>query len=309
MINDISPYQLGATLYMPATRDDITDVILRNKINGLRSLVICLEDAVSDKDVPHSLQNLKCILSELSDAKRECQSPPLTFIRPRNTEMGQLLVNEFDLSCIDGFVLPKFTQLNLNIWGDILVDTHLLWMPTLETEEAYDPIAMRELAFALAAHPCKEKILAIRIGGNDLMNVISLRRSRTSTLYDGPLAYVFKMLVSAFASKGFALTAPVCELIDQPSLLQEEILKDIEHGLVAKTAIHPTQINIIHNALAVERQDYDDALRIVNSEQAVFKSNGAMCEPATHRKWAQNILMRAKYYGIQPCATQIALTM
>lgn len=66
---------------------------------------------------------------------------------------------------------------------------------------------------------------------------------------------------------------------------------------MAKTAIHPTQISIIHNALAVERQDYDDALRIVNSEQAVFKSNGAMCEPATHRKWAQNILMRAKHYG------------
>ncbi len=85
MMNEISPYQLGATLYMPATRDDITDVILRNKMNGLRSLVICLEDAVSDKDIPHALQNLQRILSELSDTKRECQSPPLTFIRPRNT--------------------------------------------------------------------------------------------------------------------------------------------------------------------------------------------------------------------------------
>lgn len=305
----LSPYQLGATLYMPATRDDITDVILRNKINGLRSLVICLEDAVSDKDIPYALKNLKLILSELSVADREGQSTPLTFIRPRNPEMGRMLVNDYDLSCIDGFVLPKFTQQNLTVWAEILTDTHLLWMPTLETEEVFDPIAMRELAFVLDAHPCKHKILAIRIGGNDLMNVISLRRSRTSTLYDGPLGYVFKMLVSSFSSKGFALTAPVCELIDQPGLLQEELHRDIELGLVAKTAIHPTQIAIIHNALAVERQDYDDALRIVNSEQAVFKSNGTMCEPATHRKWAQNILMRAKYFGVRPSATSIAFTM
>ncbi len=309
MMNEISPYQLGATLYMPATRDDITDVILRNKINGLRSLVICLEDAVSDKDIPSALENLNGILSELLIAEREHQSSPLTFIRPRNIEMGRMLVNNFDLSCIDGFVLPKFTQESLSSWGEILKDTHLLWMPTLETEDVFDPIAMRELAFALDSHPCKNKILALRIGGNDLMNVISLRRSRTSTLYDGPLGYVFKMLVSSFSSKGFALTAPVCELIDQPALLQEEIHQDIEHGLVAKTAIHPTQIALIHNALAVEQQDYDDALRIVNSEQAVFKSNGAMCEPATHRKWAQNILMRAKHYGIQPCTTPIAYTM
>ncbi|EPW7050845.1 HpcH/HpaI aldolase/citrate lyase family protein, partial [Proteus mirabilis] len=43
-----------------------------------------------------------------------------------------------------------------------------------------------------------------------------------------------------------------------------------------------------------------DALRILNSTQAVFKSHGAMCEPATHRRWALSILTRAKLYGIIP---------
>ena len=53
----LSPWRLGATLYMPATRTDIADAILNNKISGLRSLVICLEDAVSEIDIPTALRN------------------------------------------------------------------------------------------------------------------------------------------------------------------------------------------------------------------------------------------------------------
>ena len=50
----------------------------------------------------------------------------------------------------------------------------------------------------------------------------------------------------------------------------------------------------------VSQSDHSDALRILNSTQAVFKSQGAMCEPATHRRWALSILTRAKIYGIIP---------
>ncbi|EPQ3998833.1 HpcH/HpaI aldolase/citrate lyase family protein, partial [Pseudomonas aeruginosa] len=32
---------------------------------------------------------------------------------------------------------------------------------------------------------------------------------------------------------------------------------------------------------------------------AVFKHNDAMCEPATHYKWAVNILERAKWHGVK----------
>uniref|UniRef100_UPI001FCE3EEC HpcH/HpaI aldolase/citrate lyase family protein n=1 Tax=Escherichia coli TaxID=562 RepID=UPI001FCE3EEC len=39
--------------------------------------------------------------------------------------------------------------------------------------------------------------------------------------------------------------------------------------------------------------------RIPGAVQAVFKSQGAMCEPATHRRWAAGILDRARFYGLQ----------
>lgn len=298
---NLSPYLLGASLYMPAVRSDICDVVLRNKLPGLRSLIICLEDALAEHDLEDGINNLRHILAELrlhSHANKD-NDRPLVFIRPRSLEMAEMLVNEFDLSAVNGFVLPKFTQATLGKWTEILGPTHLLWMPTLETEDVFDPIAMRDLANELSAHPCRERILALRVGGNDLLSVLSLRRERNATLYEGPLGYVMKMLVSTFGARKFALTSPVCELIDRNDILTHELMRDMEHGFVGKTAIHPNQIAIINQALAVEPSEYQDALRIVNSSAAVFKHNGAMCEPATHANWAGNILTRARYYGQQ----------
>jgi len=48
----------------------------------------------------------------------------------------------------------------------------------------------------------------------------------------------------------------------------------------------------------VTQGEHSDALRILNSTQAVFKSQGSMCEPATHRRWAVGILERAQVYGL-----------
>lgn len=303
-----SAYALGATLYMPATRTDITDVIINNKIPDLRSLVICLEDAVSEDDVPMAISQLSELLDTLVEEKQRHGSAnwPLVFIRPRHQAMGQMLTTHFNLSAVDGFVLPKFTQASIAAWWEIMKETHLCMMPTLETEDVFDVEKMSILARELENHPSRQRIVALRIGGNDLMSVISMRRSRTLTLYDGPMGYVIKMLVSVFCPKNFALTAPVCEQIENPQLLEAELALDIAHGLVGKTAIHPSQIDIIQRALMVDTYDHADALRILNSTQAVFKSQGAMCEPSTHKRWAAAILERAQHYGIMPDFTSMA---
>ena len=300
MTTRLSPWHLGATLYMPATRKDIAGAILDGKIPGLRSLVICLEDAVSEADMPDALANLAQLLHTLNAAKQAGGNSdwPLVFIRPRHPEMGKWLTEHLDLSAVDGFVLPKFTLSALPQWWEIMGNTHLCMMPTLETEEVFDVVQMRELAIALLAHPCHGRIIALRIGGNDLMNVVSLRRPRDLTLYDSPMGYVIKMLVSVFAPRDFALTAPVCEHIDDHEVMARELALDMAHGLVGKTAIHPRQIAVIERALMVTQGEHSDALRILNSTQAVFKSQGSMCEPATHRRWAAGILERAQVYGL-----------
>lgn len=300
MTKRLSPYRLGATLYMPATRSDIARSIINNNIAGLRSIVICLEDAVSEADIPAAMTNLKQVLTLLCKAKAEGLGAewPLVFIRPRHVDMGRYLTSKLDLSPIDGLVLPKFTFASLPVWWDIMKDSHLCMMPTLETEDVFDVIKMHELATFLVEHPCHQRIIALRIGGNDLMNVISQRRPRNLTLYDSPMGYVIKMLVAVFGSRDFALTSPVCEHIDDHHVMERELALDMAHGLVGKTAIHPNQVAKIERALMVSAADHEDALRILNSSQAVFKSQGAMCEPATHRRWAARVLEQAQVYGI-----------
>ncbi|WP_241576346.1 HpcH/HpaI aldolase/citrate lyase family protein [Rosenbergiella collisarenosi] len=296
----ISPFMLGATLYMPATRTDLVEIILYGKIPELRSMVICLEDAVSDEDLDSALCNLAVLLVQLKSSAniKHIENRPLVFIRPRHEHMAQELVVKYDLVGIDGFVLPKFTRTNLPLWWKIISTTHLAIMPTFETREVYDVTEMTALAELLESHACRDRIVALRIGGNDLMSVISMRHPKNHTLYEGPMGYVIKMLVSVFASRGFSLTAPVCEQIDNVKLLERELMQDVAHGLVGKTAIHPSHLTLIHQGFMVEKDDYEDALRILNSSQAVFKSQGAMCEPATHRNWAITVLERSKYCGI-----------
>jgi citrate lyase beta subunit len=83
-------------------------------------------------------------------------------------------------------------------------------------------------------------------------------------------------------------------------LLKEELELDISHGLVGKTAIHPSQINTIQETLRVSLEDLNSARMIVSDvAPAVFKHNDAMCEPATHYKWALNILERAEWQGVR----------
>ena len=63
----LSPYALGATLYMPATRADLLEVVFRTKLPELRSLVVCLEDAVAEIDVDTALKNLHGLLTAINE--------------------------------------------------------------------------------------------------------------------------------------------------------------------------------------------------------------------------------------------------
>ncbi|MEE5113268.1 HpcH/HpaI aldolase/citrate lyase family protein [Pseudomonas alliivorans] len=300
-----SPYALGATLYMPATRDDILDVVFAEKLPELRSLVVCLEDAVALIDIETALVNLRQVLTRIQDRGGRPASGPLLFVRPRDAAMARIL-NDWPLMVhVDGFVVPKLSLKTLSSWEQAVTNPVLALMPTLETPEVFNPTAMVELGQALKAN-LDERIIALRIGGNDLMGCLGLRRNPAMTLYGTPMGYVIPMLAGVMGSQGFALTAPVFEQLATPDILQQELTLDIANGLVGKTAIHPSQVNIIQNALRVSLEDMNSARMILNSvAPAVFKYNDAMCEPATHYKWATHIMERAKWHGVLPAPASI----
>jgi citrate lyase beta subunit len=290
-----SPWCLGAPLYMPAHRFDLMDCANGEKLQFLRSMIFCTEDAVSHAEVDSSLRHLGLCLQGFRDTPHRYR-----FIRARNPEILARLLELPGIEKIDGFVLPKFNGQVFNAYFDQLQGTQFKVMPTLETKEVFDVGAMAELRQALAQEEIFSRILMLRIGGNDLMNLLGIRRPRNMTLYATPLGHVIAQLVTAFKPHGFALSAPVFEYLDDAATLEQEIRLDLAHGLVGKTAIHPTQVPVIEAMYSVGKEDHEMALSLAQSSSpAVFRMHDAMCEVATHQQWGRDILERRHYYGDQ----------
>lgn len=288
---------LGATLYIPSTREDALSCLIGPRcVPGLRSAVLCLEDAILASEIPTALRQLAAILRRL-DARECAPGDPRIFVRPRDPAMLEHILHMPGVNRLDGFVIPKAHAGNLPEWLALPFQEGHQLMPTLETREALDHGKMRRLREQLLA--VSDRILALRIGGNDLLQAMGLRRAPSRTAYEGPLGPVIAALVATFAPWGFALSAPVLENYGDAALLREEMARDIEHGLFTKTAIHPDQVAVIHAALAVPAGQVEEARSIlVPDSPAVFGRHAVMCEPATHRVWAQRLLARADTFGI-----------
>ena len=286
---------LGATLYLPATRADLAEVALGRRYPALRSAVVCLEDSVRGDTLPGALANV----AELVAVLAETAGPrPKLFVRPRDPSMLSRLLLLPGIEAVDGFVIPKATAETLPLYlRELDGDQHLL-MPTLETREVFDALEMRRLRDQLLG--IQARVLAVRIGGNDLLQTLGARRSTVRTIYEGPLGGTIVGLVAAFAPYGFALSAPVFEHFSRRELLAEEVERDIEHGLLTKTAIHPAQIDAIQAAYAVPPDMLAEARAVLAADSpAVFAAGGSMCEPATHRRWAETIVARAEHFGLR----------
>ncbi|MDP2177222.1 HpcH/HpaI aldolase/citrate lyase family protein [Methylicorpusculum sp.] len=288
-----SGWQLGAPLYVPALHPDLLKIANAEKIPFIRSMIICTEDAIFERDVNKSLEQLRQFLPFI-----QTMDSRYRFIRVRNPQVLRRILDLPGIENINGFVLPKFDNHNRESYLKELRNTRFLIMPTLESSDVFIPSAMRELALSLTEDPMRSRIILLRIGGNDLLNLIGLRRPRGVTLYETPIATVISQLVITFRPLGFSLSAPVFEYLADRDTLNREIDLDLAHGLVGKTAIHPSQIPLIENRYAVSGQDYREALSILDEQgPAVFKMHEAMCEISTHSNWARQILTRYDVYG------------
>lgn len=290
----MSGVELGATLYFPATRPDL-ETIARGGIPGLRSAVICLEDAVAERDRGAALGNLVRLLLSL-----RLRAPRLRlYARPRDPLMLRDIARMAGVDALEGFVLPKARAGNLDAWLAALPSGAHRMMPTIECAEAFDAGALRRLRDALLPH--RERVTAVRVGGNDILGLLGTRRSRVRTAWEGPLANVLRDVAGTFLPAGFDVAAPVFEHYGEPDTLAREVELDLEHGLLTKTAIHPSQIDPIHAAYRPSREELTEARAILAPDaSAVFGRGGSLCEPATHRGWALRTLERARVHGVEP---------
>ncbi|MGJ9418867.1 HpcH/HpaI aldolase/citrate lyase family protein [Massilia sp. CMS3.1] len=289
---------MGASLYVPANHKDLLEVANGEKLPQARSLILCTEDSVADRDLGWALFNLSVVLENmLPEVAAE------RFVRVRSPEVLARVLAMPGAHKLTGFVIPKATRHNFETYYRLVRDTDHVLMPTLETADVFSEREMEAFRDLLQSPGVRSRILALRIGGNDLLALLGLRRPRGMTIYRTPLGPVIARLVTIFRPHGFMLTAPVFEHLDLPELLDQEVLEDIAYGMVGKTAIHPSQIVAIEEHYKVKPQDLAVARAILDANSpAVFKMHESMCEVATHRAWAERLVAQSHIFGAHGAA-------
>jgi citrate lyase beta subunit len=241
---------MGASLYVPANHKHLLSIANGEKLPDARSLIFCTEESVADRDLGWALFNLSVVLEHMRpDVAVE------RFVRVRSPEVLARVLAMKGAHKLTGFVIPKATRQNFEAYYRQVRDTDHMLMPTLETAEVFSEREMEAFRDLLQSPGVRGRILALRIGGNDLLALLGLRRPRNMTLYRTPLGPVIARLVTIFRPHGFVLTAPVFEHLDLPELLAQEVGEDIAYGMVGKTAIHPSQILPIEEHYKVKPQD------------------------------------------------------
>lgn len=282
---------LGASLYVPATHPRL-DHILAHGCHGARSIIFCTEDAVAPDAVAWAVQRL---IKALKGTPRDTRH--LRFVRPRSPlVLRQLIESAGALDALDGIVVPKFDSRSAARWKSVLDSApQLPLMPTLETTALFRDATADAIGESL--DELRNPVITLRIGANDLLGTLGIKREPGMTIYDTPLRSTLERIVTLFRPAGYEIAAPVCDLIGEPETLAREVAQDIAWGFYAKTCIHPSQIDVIeaHLKQAIQRQR-QQANQLLTRGDAVFQDNGQMLEQTCHGSWAQRIhSLQAEY--------------
>ncbi|AWK74731.1 ATP/GTP-binding protein [Rhodococcus oxybenzonivorans] len=182
---------LGATLYVPATRSDLADIVLRRSAEGVCSMVLDLEDAVADDQVEFALLNAIDALDRLAASGGARLQ---LFVRVRAAadlrRIAELLTTGAEV--LTGFVIPKFGSVTGREFLDELaaasdrLGKHLYAMPVLESPElVHRETRDHELArIGELLAERRDQILAVRVGATDMCGTFGIRRDRDLTIYD-----------------------------------------------------------------------------------------------------------------------------
>ena len=194
---DTLQYCLGATLYMPGTKD-IKEKVLHHQLD-VTSLVMCCEDAIKEEDLPIAEQNILDHMDFFADkiaaGELTHDDIPLIFVRVRTPQQFVRFADRItakQASVLTGFNFPKFSSKNALQVLQTLVNVNnrlgvvLYGMPIIEGPEvAFNELRGQELLLLRnTLEPYKDLILNIRVGGTDMSSLFGVRRGINSTVYD-----------------------------------------------------------------------------------------------------------------------------
>jgi citrate lyase beta subunit len=288
----INYVQLGGTLFVPASHKNLQPILLKEKYPQLRSLVIDFEDGLDPNELDNSYENVRSIL-------KLCNEKSLfVFIRPKDHEHLKEILKMEDIDNIDGFVLPKFSLTNKEKYFDVLEKKDFYIMPSIEGNELFEYDKLKELKNFLLTH--KEKILLVRFGLEDMLRQLNLKRGCEDSIFDLAVgSVVLGNFIAVFKSSGFVISGGVYPCFKNYEGFKKDISRDLKEGLFSKTIIHPDQIELVDEMYKVEKQEYNESLQLLESQNVVFNQNNKMAEKHTMSGFAEFIKNRAEVYGIK----------
>lgn len=195
---ELLQYCLGATMYMPGTKD-FAQAVIEKKYPGLTSMVMCFEDACKEEDVPAAEINCIHVLETLADnvenGNIKYEDIPLIFFRVRSVEQFKHFASMLQprhIKYLCGFNFPKFNSLTAAPYMEHLVELNakfgeiIYGMPIIEDSRvAYKETRLLELMAIKNVCDCHKKlVLNIRVGGTDFSSCFGVRRGINYTIYD-----------------------------------------------------------------------------------------------------------------------------
>lgn len=318
MKNSIIYYSVGPLMYCPANKTTIAASLINNKFGDKFSLALCLEDTINDYFVKEAEEQLVKSLQELYDARQSKDiTLPNIFIRVREYQQIDRLFKKLG-SCaqlVKGIIVPKFSLDNADLYIDSLVrlnhslTTSMYLMPIYESANIIDKRYRYNNLYQLKdkLDDIEELVLNVRVGGNDLCHLFGFRRSVNESIHSiKPISDLFTDIITVYG-QNYVVSGPVWEYYsgrEWDKGLTSEIKEDILCGFIGKTVIHPNQIPIVNNAYKITRQNYNDAINILNWDKEnpnLVIGNSArerMNEYKTHFNWAEKTKYLAEHYGI-----------
>ncbi|HPJ82005.1 MAG TPA: HpcH/HpaI aldolase/citrate lyase family protein, partial [Saccharofermentans sp.] len=291
-------YCLGATLYMPGTKD-IASSILNKRLLGLTSMVMCFEDSIREDQLSLAEDNVINVLNTLSEALSsdgiDRIDIPLIFLRVRNNEQfirftGRL--TEKHTQILTGFVFPKFTSVNGYPYLNHLRSLNetspsvLYGMPILESSEiAFEESRQYELSgIKSLLKPYRELVLNIRVGATDFSSIFGVRRGINYSIYD--ILTVRDILSDILNYLGrsdddYVISAPVWEyfLADKDMKFKETLNGSIHSSLLKRNLIVNAAIDGLLREVILDKANgfvgktiiHPSHLKYVNAMQAVTR--------------------------------------
>lgn len=279
-------------MYVPSINKNLLSVASGEKFSYLKSIIICFEDAIKEEQVEFALQNVANFLKSFEPLGIK------VFLRARNIDNLKKLLELKDIEKIDGFAIAKFSTQNMKEYYKIFSKTGFYTMPVLESKDLFEIEKLKEIREFLLA---QKKILAIRVGGEDMFKYLGLKKECDKSIHDFHVSSkIFSDILSTFKPYGFIVCAPIYNCLENELFFKSEVQRDIGEGFFGKTVIHPKQAQICNEIYQVSTKELAEAKEILdNSNEAIFRFEDKMCEPEAHHIWARNIFMRYEVYGLK----------